>query len=317
RRPWAALAGPGAIAAAAATAAVWVAYGMDPRPYLDVFCSQLHDLGGGHRAYLMGSLSTRGWWYYYSVALALKTPIPTMLPAAAGAVGLWRRGPAVRLELAFLAGPVAVFAAAFTLSPGKDIGVRYLLPVYPFLYVLAGQAASAALDLGRAVASPGRWRAIAAAGLCAWYAVGTLSHHPHHLAYFNELAGGPRGGHRYLVDSNLDWGQDLKGLKRYMDERGVKRIALSYFGTVDPALYGLEYDWLPSYLLPRRPTEASGEPPQRGLVPVSVTNLAGVYLDLDGSMGRFFDRLRRLEPVATIGYSICVYDLDGGSEPTP
>ena len=84
-----------------------------------------------------------------------------------------------------------------------------------------------------------RWVVIA---LCAWYGGSVLRVHPHYLGYFNELAGGPSGGWRYLVDSNLDWGQDLKALKRWMDDHGVARVKLSYFGAADPDYYGLRSD---------------------------------------------------------------------------
>ena len=73
-----------------------------------------------------------------------------------------------------------------------------------------------------------------------WYGAGTLRVHPHHLAYFNEIAGGPANGWRLLVDSNLDWGQDLKRLARWMRTNDVPRLKLSYFGSADPAYYGIE-----------------------------------------------------------------------------
>lgn len=291
-----------ALAGAVAVAVVVVAYHLDPRPYADVVRSQLWDLSSGHRAYLMGEISDRGWWYYYPVAFLLKTPLPALVLVPLGAAGLWRRSPRHRLELGFLAIPPLLFASAFVLSTGKDIGLRYILPIYPFLFVLAG------VGLVRVASAARPWRLALASALCIWYAAGAARIHPHHLAYLNEFAGGPDNGYLYLADSNLDWGQDLKGLARYLRERGAKSVKLSYFGTVDPALYGLEYEWLPSYVLPKRGHPVADFPPT-GLVAVSVTNLVGVYMDMYPGGPDLYAWLRDVEPVARIGHSIHVYDL--------
>ena len=150
--------------------------------------------------------------------------------------------------------------------------------------------------------------------------------HPHELAFFNLLVGGPRHGSEWLVDSNLDWGQDLKLLKWWMQEHNVPRINLSYFGTADPAYYGIEYTPLPGHLsyfgmtdpayygieyapLQGYPgPEPFAAPQLPGYVAVSVTNLRGVYLNERGR--RFYERLSRMEPVATVGYSIYIYHVE-------
>ncbi|MBM3278014.1 MAG: hypothetical protein FJY95_08025 [Candidatus Handelsmanbacteria bacterium] len=138
--------------------------------------------------------------------------------------------------------------------------------------------------------------------------MGTLRHHPDHLAFFNELVGGPDQRYHYLVDSNLDWGQDLKGLKEYLDERGIGRVKLSYFGTVDPALYGLEYEWLPSFHLPA-PLGARAVLPTTGTIAISATNLVRVYLDGYGRGKGLLNWLLAYEPVARIGHSIFGYGI--------
>jgi hypothetical protein len=149
--------------------------------------------------------------------------------------------------------------------------------------------------------------ALTLGALCAWYALGTLRLHPHYLAYFNELAGGPAHGWRYLVDSNLDWGQDLPGLKAWMDTRGVPRIKLSYFGSADPAYYGIDADLLPGYMAPH-PTRVTREVRPGDLVAVSATNLQGVYLD--PADRPLMERFRSRKPLARIGYSIFIYRAD-------
>jgi hypothetical protein len=146
--------------------------------------------------------------------------------------------------------------------------------------------------------------------LVAWQAAGTLWIHPHYLAFFNEVAGGPKNGWRHLVDSNLDWGQDLPGVKRWMAAHGVEKVWLSYFGTAPPEHYGIDYEPLPSFL-PLGRTEAT-RPMQAGdYVVVSATNLHGVYVwDAPPEFLSFVDFLRATQtPVAIIGHSIFIYQL--------
>ncbi len=287
---------------------LWALYGFQLQPYLLTLRSQLGDLESGHEAYLMGEFSTQGWWYYYPVAMLVKTPVPMLI---LGAWGLWLgvRERSRWAEQGLLLWPPLLLAGLFV-AGGKDIGLRYLLPVYPFLFLVAGNVPGAVWRGWGALRAGGRraWPARLLVLCCLWLAAGTLRNHPDHLAYFNELVGGPEQGHRYLVDSNLDWGQDLKGLKAYMDQRGVSRIKLSYFGTVDPALYGLQYDWLPSFHLPA-PPGAQAALPTTGLVAISITNLVGVYMDGYGKGKDLFAWLRAYEPVARIGHSILVYEI--------
>jgi hypothetical protein len=142
--------------------------------------------------------------------------------------------------------------------------------------------------------------------------------HPHYLAYFNELIGGPDNGYRYLVDSNLDWGQDLKGLGLYMRERNIEKVHLSYFGAADPHNYGIRYEWMPSYYLPNDYLNDKGQItpfriPDSGIVAISATNLQNLYF----TDKTFYDWLKRYDPVEKIGYSIFIYDLDRSKNVQP
>jgi hypothetical protein len=245
-----------------------------------------------HPAFLWGQISNQGWWYYFPVTFLLKTPLALLallllaLLARAGP----RLGPFVWV-------PVLVYVA-ISVTQNLNIGHRHLLPIYPFLFVAAGVS-------GATLASRyGRWVVIA---LCAWYGGSVLRVHPHYLGYFNELAGGPSGGWRYLVDSNLDWGQDLKALKQWMDDHGVASVKLSYFGAADPDYYGLRCEMLPGYggVLPHAAVRdvRAGE-----LVAVSATNLQGVFLGAEAKP--LMARLRALPPVDRVGYSIFIYRPD-------
>src|SRR5207245_1529652 len=185
----------------------------------------------------------------------------------------------------------------------------YLLPIYPFLFVLAGRMGTLQFHSSLAT-SLGRVGCVAAVGLSAAF---SLSVATHQLAYFNELIGGPSQGHRYLSDSNLDWGQDLKGLKTYMDREGIPVIYLSYFGTAPPSGWGIRYQYLPAWVENIQDPDLNERVPEnsRQILAISVVNLQGIYFDKDR------DRYRWLEsrtPLTSIGYSIYVYDITGDSE---
>ena len=267
-----------------------------PRAYLDGLS---HVFKSSKRyAFLMGELSTDGWWYYFIVTFLLKTPLPLLLLLALTPLTLhrlWREKPVAVLCLLV---PVLFFFGVASVSR-LNIGHRHILPIYPFLIVMASSLLPWAL----------RQRNLVKGGLSAlaiWYVISSGSIFPHYLAYFNEMAGGPSNGYKHLVDSNLDWGQDLKGLKRYMDEHGIRRVWLSYFGTASPDYYGIAYNYLPSYLIFHPNAEKEPTP----YVAVSATNLQGVYLPVLGVSPDFFKPLRHRQPIAKIGYSIFLYRME-------
>jgi hypothetical protein len=136
----------------------------------------------------------------------------------------------------------------------------------------------------------GRARAVAASTLLAGCLLSFGLTTPRYLSYFNVFAGGVRGGRHYLVDSNIDWGQDLPALKVWVDARDVKSVDLAYFGTADPKAYGIPYRKV-IRVHDFEPAEPSVRPGSGGLLAVSVTLLAGVYLDADGDLAR--EALRR------------------------
>jgi hypothetical protein len=182
----------------------------------------------------------------------------------------------------------------------KQIGLRYILPIYPFLYVIVSKIVY--VDSPRSGTLPFR---ILIVGLLLWYGYSSLKIHPHYLAYFNELVGGPDSGWKYLVDSNLDWGQDLKGLSEYLKKEGNPEITLSYFGTADPSAYGIRYQALGIISLPERKGQIDPSAPMRDILAISATNLQGVYY----YQHDFFHWLKDLPIKKKIGYTIFVYDI--------
>ena len=284
-----------------------------PEGYLFGFL-QVFRLSAERPAFLLGEVSATGWWYYFPVTFLLKTPLPLLALTGLGLASSVRRvlrgaTEARRLEM-FLWIPVAVYWLV-TLTRNLNIGHRHLLPIYPFLFVAAGRAAVWMWERGRK--DPGGekawWAARPAVALLGlWSAGSALWIHPHHLAYFNELAGGPSRGYRLLADSNLDWGQDLENLKRYLERAGIPRVKLSYFGTADPRYYGIPGDLLPGHILPA-PERLVRRIEPGDVLAISATNLQGLYLD-DPRMLPLMAELRRREPFAQVGYSILLYRAD-------
>jgi hypothetical protein len=250
--------------------------------------------------FLLGRLSDHGFWYYFPVTFALKTPLALVALLVLSLATRSHHPASLRTELFLWLPAIFYFVLACTL--GLNIGHRHLLPIYPFLFVIAGRCATLA-----AVRFPGILSSAAVLFLAGWYGVSVARVHPHYLAYFNELAGGPAGGYRYLVDSNLDWGQDLKGLKAWMDANRVAHIKLSYFGTADPGYHQIPCDLLPGQMLPP-PRDVVRQVQPGDVVAVSATNLQGVYLQPEDRP--LMERLRAQTPVATIGHSIRIYRAD-------
>jgi hypothetical protein len=261
-------------------------------------------------SFLWGQISPNGFWYYFPATFAMKTPLPLLLLLALAVVFALRRREADRTRELFLWLPPLAYMA-LVMMRSLNIGHRHLLPLYPYLFVLAARAGARVLRSG---ATP--LRAVVAV-LLIWYASGTLLIHPRYLAYFNELAGGPGNGYRRLVDSNLDWGQDLKELKSWMDRERVPEIKLAYFGSADPDYYGIRGERLPGKL---RPPRLASRIHAGDVVAISATHLAGVYLSEDERP--LMRRFQGETPIARVGYSILVYraredfDVSGAGSPT-
>src|SRR5687768_6289731 len=135
--------------------------------------------------------------------------------------------------------PVVYFLASLTSS--LNIGIRHLLPMYPFLFMVVAAAIFGSLQNWDR-----RFVQTQAAVLAGLLVIESVGIRPNYLAFFNGLAGGPENGPRYLIDSNLDWGQDLKKLKEWSDQSGGATLCLSYFGHANPQYYGISYEPLES-----------------------------------------------------------------------
>jgi hypothetical protein len=202
---------------------------------------------GGHRGYLFGETLRTGWWWFYVAAFALKTTVGAQA-LGIGRLVSWLKRPPSRPELAIdaalLAYPGLLFLA---MSLGRtQIGIRYLLPAFPFVMLWAGRGVG---DLRRAFGKAGL--GVAAACVLAG-TVESLRVHPHHLMFFNVWAGGPAGGPRYFIVGD-DWGQDQRRLGEWMRERHVPGIFYTYYCGM-PRMWGINFR-APS-CTPRRGTYA-------------------------------------------------------------
>jgi 4-amino-4-deoxy-L-arabinose transferase-like glycosyltransferase len=306
---------------------VWAVYGLEwgalpnggPAVPMPTFWRGVETIfgfsGGGRPAFLLGHFSAEGFWYYFLIAFAVKTPLPA-LGLIAWSLGLFvtragkDRASGTWNTSAFLILPPAGYFLISTQS-ALNLGYRHLLPILPYLYAfVAGQVG------GRPT---GKKRAWLLSALLLWLVVGNLLIFPHYLSYFNEIVG-PKDGYRVLVDSNVDWGQDLKRLKGWMDREGVERIKLAWFGSAYPEYYGIVYDPLPGLphhfdlweSLPFNPEE-----PEPGIYAISASMLQELHRrDEDKTAFAWF---RAREPDDRVGYSILIYrvshhDDDMGTE---
>lgn len=249
----------------------------------------------GHPAFLAGTISDKGWPHYFLLAFTIKTPLALLILLILVIISQMRGGRSADIFLLLPPAAILIVASMSRL----DIGLRLILPVYPFLFIFVGEILSK---------WPGgiwqRWSKRAVIPLALWYGASSLIAHPDYLAYFNELIGGSRNGSLYLVDSNLDWGQDLLGLKRYMQRNKLSNIYLSYFGTDSPGAHGISYKPLPP--MEARPhIERSRD--EKDFLAISATYLRGLYL-IEPSL---YDWLAKRKPAASIGGSIFIFDLKG------
>ena len=259
--------------------------------------------------YFRGEVRSEGWLLYFPAAILWKVPLGTLLLAGAGSVVRRLR---IDPATAFVVATVSVFF--FALVAAKvNLGIRIVLPILPYVYLLAGRCA---MTVGQAPCLSGsgdrleacptvvrRLRMIVVMALVAWVAWAGSSSSPNPLSYFNESVTNPE---RTLGDSNLDWGQGLPALKEYHDREQPGPIYLSYCGTAPPEAFGIRCELLPGYGRIAPPTgERVPENAPRVLLAIGVGNLQGTYLK-PTELYRWLDAYT---PVAKLAGCIWVYDF--------
>ena len=258
--------------------------------------------------FLAGDAGVGGWWWYFPFAFLIKNPVPLLVIWIGAIIVSLCRRPLTSVvsvdRLFLLAFPVVYMAAA--IYSGINLGYRHLLSIHPFLYVLAAQW----VDVG------GKNRVSFVArllwvGLWVWYVVGTVGVFPHYLAYFNELLGGPRNGYRYLVDSNLDWGQSFKTLRKDLDHLDIlPPLRLGHTWYAGPELYGVRYEPLPPFADDFSVAFSPRFDPPPGTYILGATLLQRGSGDLEQ-----YEWFRHQPPVAQPGYALFVYRVEPHQPP--
>lgn len=291
-----------------------------PAPVAGILFQLLHNLAG-HDAYLMGQVSNSGWWYYFPLAWLWKsTPVELLLTVLALVLcpfflrdcwNTWRHPDSefpeiTKEECPSTAGQQPTHHApqiwllamavllGLSLTSRLNLGQRYLLTIYPLLFLFT-------IDQVWHWFQKRTYLVYTFAGLCIGFQILAItSIQPHYLAYFNRLVGGPEAGHQYLLDSNLDWGQDLPALKAALDQLPSEKrdqCLLYYFGTARPDAYGISALSLKESL----PEKLD----QWNYLALSTNHLQGLYTHGTDPFAGF----RSLEPWKRAGYSIYLYDL--------
>lgn len=278
-----------------------------PENYVRGLDIQKLEFERGKWSYLCGDQRRGGWWYYYLVAFLVKTPLGTLLLfVAATGIAIFRRDCRSNCpnELLLLL-PAAVILILVSSQTGFSRYLRYALPVLPFVFIHTSRVAAVFLHRGRV------WRTFVIA-CCLGTAIESLSVFPHSMSFFNRAVGGPLNGHAYLLDANIDWGQDLLWLKQWYDRHPEARpFHLAYFdeNLIPSSASGIRSEPVPGFLSITDQASDAGNltGPQPGWFAVSINHVKGYrHYDSDPPQFTYF---QLLHPVARAGYSIWIYHL--------
>jgi hypothetical protein len=272
---------------------------------------------GGHTTYFLGEVTAAGWRNYFPIVYLIKEPLAFHILWILALFyfvlkirePFWKR-PIFRFKN-FIKEHFGEFSMILwlliywttSIKSNLNIGVRHLLPVFPFTIILTAKGIVFWLENTKYKKLAFSLLTI----LLLWQSISVLKIYPHFLAYANEIVGGPDKVYRYTVDSNLDWGQDLKRLKKWVEENKIEKIYLDYFGGGNPKYYlGQKYE---SWWGQRDPKEL----PKGSFLAVSATALQGGR----GVPGKGFDLptgyyiwLDHQKLITKIGYSIFVYKIE-------
>ena len=253
-----------------------------------------------YQSYLFGNVYPHGVLSYFPATFLIKSTLTFLILLVAAIVAIATRKLTGWREIAFLTIPPA-FYLLIAMASRMNIGLRHILPMYAFLWVLAAGAAATFIRKDR------RW-AYAVIALLAFQAVSGARLYPAYMAYANELWGGPSQTYKYLSDSNVDWGQQLKSVKKYLDDRGVKDCWFVYFaqGVVDARDYGIPCKPLPTADSLWVNEKIEAPPAVDGPVLISAGDLSGFEYG-PGALNPYA-QFQTLKPTAVIDYAVFVFE---------
>jgi hypothetical protein len=284
-----------------------------PAEFLAGIDRQKFDFERGWHSYLRGEWRYGGWWYYYLYGLAVKMPLGIISLIVCGLIATLVRYPCriPTVDECFLWLPVLIVLVLVSSQTGFNHHLRYVLPIFPFAFLGASKLAY--------FLSFQHWKTgFIVLLLAMWSMTSTLLIHPHYLSYFNEAAGGAENGHYHLIDSNIDWGQDLLFLKAWLDQYSEARpLGLAYYNVVDPRIVGICFTLPPpGQITGAQNLDASEPGPRPGYYALDVNFIRGSsFIAADGK-GRFrhipmhqYEYFQHFQPIAKAGYSIYIYHI--------
>jgi len=273
-------------------------------------------VGGGNTAYFLGQVSNQGWWYYFPVTFLLKETISVLaltLLALLFSVrkfiyNLWRNHsysrPLISLRKYTLGHWAEITMALFIVVYGSvsikgklNLGIRHIMVLFPFVYILIIKEFKERI---KETEYKKTFLAIFAV-LLVWIGAEVAITYPSYLAYYNEITGGPKTGYKFITDSNLDWGQDLRRMAKWVNNNPeITKIKVDYFGGGVPAYYlGDKYqEW------------HSENGPATGWIAVSANYFSESIYKLNSSFANSYYYLETREPVKTFGHSIFVFYIE-------
>lgn len=272
----------------------------------------------GNTTYFMGQVSADSWKSYFPIVYLIKNPLPFhILTLIALFFGLWKiKKPFWKnapwrakewIKNHFAEFSMVIFLAIYwttSLISNLNIGVRHLMPIFPFTILLVSGLISKWLNNPYL-----KLKYAFLIILFAWQAISVIAIYPHFLSYFNEIIGGSNNGYKYVVDSNLDWGQDLKRLETWLKKNSIDKIYIDYFGGGDLDYY-LGKD---KYIVWDHAKNNPSEVPKGSYFAVSINQMQGGRAkptqDYNGNCS-YYGWLNNYTPIARIGYSIFVYKID-------
>jgi hypothetical protein len=287
-----------------------------PRYFVSGIDMVVQDSRDGRPAFLLGQISDTGWWYYFPVAFALKTTIPFLLASVGGLVwAVYQVLRRKRYVIVYILLPGLIYLA-LTMTSHLNIGVRHLLPMFPFAAIAGAGFISAAVEFGL---KRGRRLGVALAAIALVPGlVIAVSAFPNYLTYFSPLAGGAARGWQTLSDSNVETGQEVKPLARYLKDRGENRVTGIMVGGEFLKFYGIQADDFPGWDVADDSDEDSNddsgkaddehgvtEPIKTEYVAIGAWYLSEV--DLSDKQKEIIDRYRQQTPEVVVGNSIFVF----------
>lgn len=290
------------------------------RPFSHYFLGLLMDTQratSGNTVYFLGKVSASGWKYYFPLVYIMKIPLAFQILTLI-VIGwfIWMMRKLFSknfiliiknwlknhfIEFSFLT--LIFIYWAFAISGNLNIGLRHVMPTFPFIYILVSVGA---IEIYKSIKKYQKLKTIFIYSLIllfVWYISSSLIAFPNYLSYFNELVGGSENGYKYVVDSNYDWGQDLNKLVSFVDKNHISKIKVDYFGGSDVKYYlGDRYEQLDPQ-----------KGPQKGWLAISATLLQGgrgIPVPGYNSPSGYYDWLNQYKPVARAGNSIFIYHIE-------